>query len=79
MRLYWASAIIQDGNNKKPCLCAVNDAKFTFDGAMEVITFLKNNYTVLSAWIDMYEDIESKVKQTVFHECYIDSFGYVRQ
>ena len=72
MKLYWVSAIIQNKSNK-PWLCAVNEAELSLDKAMEVIAYIKENYIVLSAWVDMFD--ENNIKQTVFHECYINAFG----
>jgi hypothetical protein len=71
--LYWVSAIVKNKNDKKSYLLAMSDGETNKDKAMENIAWLKENYTVLSAWIDTFD--ENNVKQTVFHECYIDAFG----
>lgn len=73
MKLYWVSTIIENKGNKKPCLLSMNEAELSLDKAMEVIAHIKENYTVLSVWVDTFD--ENNVKQTVFHECYINAFG----
>ena len=73
MKLYYVSAIIQNEGDTKPWLCAMTDSEIKLEDAMEVITRTRANHNVLSAWIDMFD--ENNVKQTVFHECYIDTFG----
>lgn len=75
MKLYWVSTIIENKSNKKPCLLSMNEGELTIDKAMETIALLKENHTVLSAWVDVFD--ENNVKQTVFHECYINAFGDV--
>ena len=75
MKLYWVSAIVQNKDNKKVWQLAMNEGELTIDKAMETITLLKENHTVLSAWVDVFD--ENNVKQTVFHECYINAFGNV--
>ena len=74
MKLYWVSAIIFNEGDRKPWLCAMTNGSVSMEAAMDTINRLKNNHNVLSAWIDTFENNE---KQTVFHECYIDAFGYV--
>ena len=74
-KLYWASAIIRDADGT-PRLLAMNESKFTVEDALALIGHIKQSYTVLSAWIDVFS--EHNVKRTVFHECYIDAFGQVR-
>lgn len=75
MKLYWVSAIVQNKTDKKPWLLAMCDSQLSLREAMEAISFIKTNYTVLSAWVDTFN--EENVKQTVFHECYIDAFGNI--
>ena len=41
--------------------------------AHKEIQFMREHDRVISAWIDVFD--ENNVKQTVFHECYIDVFG----
>lgn len=72
-KLYWVSAIIQNEYDKKAWLCAMTDGVLSLDKAMEVIERTRENHKVLSAWVDVFD--ENKVKQTVFHECYINVFG----
>ena len=73
--LYWVSAIIQDKGDSKPWLLAVSEGELSLERAKAAIDFIKKNHTVLSAWIDTFN--ENKVKETVFHECYIDAFGCI--
>ena len=75
MKLFWVSAIIQNKGDNKPWLCAMTDSEVRLEDAMETITKARENHNVLSAWIDVFD--ENNVKETVFHECYIDAFGYV--
>lgn len=72
-KLYWVSAIIQGYNNKKPWLCAMNEGQINFDESMSIINRLRDNYDVLSAWIDTFD--VSGEKKTVYHDCYINAFG----
>ena len=75
MKLYWVSAIVQNKGNQKPCLLSMSEGEVSFDKAMELVARVKENYTVLSAWVDAID--KDNNKQTVFHECYIDAFGTV--
>lgn len=74
MKLYWVSAIIQNQFDTRPWLCAMSQGELSLDKAMEVVANTTENNTVLSIWIDVFD--ENNIKQTVFHECYIDGFGY---
>lgn len=73
MKLYWVSAIIQNEGDKKPWLCTMTESVLSLDKAMEVIAYTRKNNTVLSAWVDVFD--KNNIKQTVFHECYINVFG----
>ena len=75
MKLYWVSAIVQDIDDKKPWLLAMGEGELSYEKAMDVVERVKSHHTVLSVWIDVFD--ESNVKQTVFHECYSDAFGDV--
>lgn len=75
MKLYWVSAIVQSKFDKKPFLLAMSEGELSFEKAMEVIARVKENDTVLSVWVDTFD--ENNTKQTVFHECYIDALGYI--
>lgn len=77
MKLYWVSSIIQDKGDDKPWLCAISESELSLEDAMNTIAKARTNYTVLSAWIDTFD--ENNKKKTVFHECYIDVFGNVRK
>ena len=69
MKLYWVSAIIHNADEKCPWLCAKSDGSLTLDEAKREIEFLKQHNHVLSAWVDTFD--ENNTKATVFHECYM--------
>ena len=73
MKLYWVSAIIQNKDDKKPWLCAMSEGELSIDKAMKVVDRLKENHTVLSVWIDVFD--ENNIKETVYHDCFINAFG----
>lgn len=73
MKLYWVSAIVHDKHNKKPWLLSLYEGVLGLEKAMETISLIKKEHTVLSAWIDVFD--ENNAKETVFHECYINVFG----
>lgn len=77
MQLYYVSAIIQNEGDAKPWLCAMTDSEIKLEDAMEVIARARTNHNVLSAWVDMFD--ENNVKQTVFHECYINILGGINK
>lgn len=77
MKQYWVSVIIQDESDKRAWLSAMSDSVLSIDKAMETIDKARKNYTVLSAWVDTFD--ENNTKQTVFHECYVDALGYVEK
>lgn len=77
MKLYYVSAIIQNEGDTKPWLCAMTDSEIKLEDAMEVIARARTNHNVLSAWIDMFD--ENNIKQTVFHECYINILGDINK
>lgn len=72
MKLYWVSAIVHD-RGSKPKLFTMTYGEQTITRAKSIIDHLKEYHTVLSAWIDVFD--ESGVKETVYHDCYIDAFG----
>jgi len=72
---FWVEAIVQNKNESKPLLCKIMDYGKTLEEAMEIIAQFKNNYNVLSVWIDKFD--KNKEKHTIFHECYIDAFGNI--
>ena len=76
MKRYWVSAIIQNKHDKKAWLCSMTDSVHSMERAMEVISTTRKNHTVLSAWVDVFNDGN---KETVFHECYINVFGDVQK
>lgn len=63
-KLYWVSAIIQGYNNEKPWLCAMNEGQINFDESMSIINRLRDNYDVLSAWIDTF-DVSGEKKRYI--------------
>lgn len=73
MKLYWVSAIVQNKSDKRAWLCAMSEGELSMDKAMQLIDRLKEINTVLSAWIDVFD--ENGAKETVYHDCYIDTFG----
>ena len=75
MKLYWVSAIVQNKGDQKPWLLAMSEGELSLEKATEVVARIKEDHTVLSAWVDLFD--ENDCKQTVFHECYIDAFGTV--
>ena len=75
MELYWVSLIIQDTENSKPWLSAISSGCVSLEEAMETIKRERDNYRVLCAWIDIFD--ENNYKSTVFHESYVDAIGNV--
>lgn len=73
MKLYWVSLLIQNTENSKPWLCAMTDSKTSLESAIETIKRGRENYRVLSAWIDTFD--ENNQKETVYHHCYINAIG----
>ena len=43
--------------------------------AMKIIERGRNNYRVLSAWVDVFDKNNAKI--TIFHECYVNVVGKV--
>lgn len=74
-KLYWASFLIQETGDSRPWLCSSSSGCTSLGEAMETIDRGRNNYRVLSAWIDTYD--ENGDKTTVFHECYVNAIGTV--
>lgn len=75
MNLYWVSAIVQNEGNKKPWLCAMNSGVSSIEIAMEIVNRIKRTQTVLSIWVDTFN--EDGEKTTVYHDCYINAFGNI--
>ena len=73
METYWVSAIILNDGDKKPWLLTYGSCQLSLKMAMKEIAQVKSTFTTLSAWVDMFD--EKNIKQTVFHECYINAFG----
>lgn len=71
--LYWVSALIYE-EGKKPWLLALSDSCIGLDKAMEAVKDIRSKHNVISAWIDKFHGDD--VKTTVFHECYVNAFGY---
>ena len=72
-KLYWVSAIVRYKGDKKDWLLSEASGQLSLEKAIEEIAHIKENFTVLSAWVDTFDD--NNIKTTVFHECYIDPFG----
>lgn len=72
MNLYWVSAIVQSKFDQKPSLLAMSEGEISLEKAMEVVGRIKENETVLSVWVDLFDEGNKRV---VFHECYLDAFG----
>lgn len=77
MEFYWVSAIVQNEHDSRAWCLGLSDSVIGMEAAMEAVNKLRTNYTVLSAWIDVYD--ENHVKHTVFHECYVNCLGFVRK
>lgn len=75
MKFYWVSLLIQDNEHSRPWLSAMTDSCTSIEEAMDTIRRGRENYRVLSAWIDTFD--ENNTKQTVFHECYVNAIGKV--
>lgn len=67
---YWVSLLIQDDEKSKPYLISMTDSVLYLKDAMEIIERGRNNYRVLSAWIDVFDENNAKI--TIFHECYVN-------
>lgn len=76
MERYWLSAIVKSTENGKPWNLSTYDSTGSIAEALEILERYKKNYIVLSAWIDTFD--EQDKKHTVFHECYVDTFGNVK-
>ena len=77
MGLYWVSLIIQDAENSKPWLSSMSSGCVSFEEAMKTIERGRNNYRVLSAWVDVFDENNAKI--TMFHECYVNVVGKVER
>lgn len=75
MKQYWVSVIVQGEEDRRAWSIAFTDSVSSIDAGLEAIHKTRKNYTVLSAWIDTFD--ENNVKHTVFHECYVNALGYV--
>lgn len=69
---YWVSFIVQDNECSKPWLCSVNNSFTSIEEAMKIIENGRQNYRVISAWIDV---LENDVKTTIYHQCFVDIMG----
>lgn len=70
--MYWVSLIVQDTKISTPYVCSLTDSISSLEAALAVISEKRKSIIVLSAWIDVFS---SGKKVTVFHECYVNSFG----
>lgn len=76
MNQFWVSLIIQNEGDKRAWLSPMSESVSSLEAAMKTIERSRQNYNVLSAWVDVFDT--DNVKHTVFHECYVDPLGYVR-
>lgn len=53
----------------------VNGRSISLEGAIKLIEKGKQNYRVLSAWVDTFDTNNQKV--IVFHECYVNAIGNI--
>ena len=77
LTFYWVSLLIQDNEHSEPWLAAMTDSCISMKEAMDDVNEGRENYRVLSAWIDTFD--EDNKKTTVFHECYVDAIGKVHE
>jgi hypothetical protein len=73
--LYWVSAIVQNDTDDKAWLLSMSDSVISLEKAMDTINWIRTHHKTLSVWIDVFD--ENNNKQTIFHECYVNVFGYV--
>lgn len=77
MKQFWVSVIMQDPDDKRVWCCTMSNSVSSVEEAKIAIEVARKNFTVLSAWVDVFD--ESNVKKTVLHECYVDAFGKVEK
>ena len=77
MEKYWVSLIIQNKDDKRAWLCAMSNCEMSLENAMETINKAKARFVVLSAWVDTFD--KNNEKHTVFHECYVNCIGQVKE
>lgn len=75
MERYCVSVIIQDNIDKRAWMSSMNDSVLSLDEAFDIISHARRDHTVLSAWVDVYD--ENNAKHIAFHDCYVDTFGNV--
>ena len=75
MKRYYVSAIIQEKNDERAWLCPITDSVLSIEKAIEQVEFMRANHTVLSVWVDCFD--EKNKKSIVFHDCYVDMLGRV--
>ena len=75
--VYYVSALVTYKSYMQPWLLSYTSCQHSFEEAMKEIANVKNAFVVLSAWIDALD--ENNNKQTVFHECYVDTFGKISE
>ena len=75
MKQYWVSEIVQNEEDKRAWLSSMQESALSMEEAMRAIEFARENFTVLSAWIDIFDNAGNK--KTVFHECYVNALGFV--
>jgi hypothetical protein len=76
---YIAYAIIFDPDDKNPKYSNIGIFS-TLENACSEIRMKRLEHRVLLAWIDSYSDnVFDSVCTTIWHECYIDQYGYLYQ
>ena len=76
MKQYWVSMIIQNEHDKRAWLCPMTESVCDMNEAENLILKARKQFTVLSAWIDIFD--EAGIKETVYHEYYVNPLGMVR-
>lgn len=77
MSLYWVSCIIFDKGDIAPWMCSAYSGVTSYEEAMKLIDTYRKGHRVLSAWIDIFDSDTNKT--TIFHECYIDALGNIKE
>ena len=75
--LYWVSFLVQDSETSRPWVCSLSTGCTSLKDAMIAISNGRNNYRVLSAWVDVFDENNAKI--TMFHECYVNVVGKVER
>ena len=63
MKQYWVSMIIQNEHDKRAWLCSMAESVFDTDEAEDLILKARKQFTVLSAWIDIFDELTSIARE----------------